>query len=38
MPMTASELGKLIADENKKWHKLIEFAGISINRATPGGN
>jgi hypothetical protein len=39
MPMTASELDKLIANENQKWHKLIEFAGISINnRATPGGN
>jgi len=31
MPMTASELGKLIADETEKWHKVVEFAGISIN-------
>jgi tripartite-type tricarboxylate transporter receptor subunit TctC len=31
MPMTASELGKLIADETEKWQKVVEFAGISIN-------
>jgi tripartite-type tricarboxylate transporter receptor subunit TctC len=31
MPMTASELGKLIADETEKWHKVVELAGISIN-------
>ena len=31
MTMTASELGKLIANETEKWHKVIEFAGISIN-------
>jgi hypothetical protein len=30
MPMTASELGKLIANATEKWHKVI-LAGISIN-------
>src|SRR5215475_12459112 len=30
MPMTPTELGKLIADETEKWRKVVEFAGVSI--------
>lgn len=30
MPMSPSELGKLIADETEKWRKVVEFAGVSI--------
>ena len=30
MPMSSSELGKLIADETDKWRKVVEFAGVSV--------
>jgi tripartite-type tricarboxylate transporter receptor subunit TctC len=30
MPMSPTELGKLIADETEKWRKVVEFAGVSI--------
>ena len=30
MPMSQTELGKLIADETEKWRKVVEFAGVSI--------
>jgi tripartite-type tricarboxylate transporter receptor subunit TctC len=29
-PMSAGEYGKLIADENEKWGKVIKFAGIKL--------
>ncbi len=29
-PMTPAEFGKLIADETKKWRKVVEFAGVSV--------
>jgi hypothetical protein len=28
MPMTPTEFGKLIANETKKWAKVVKFAGI----------
>ncbi len=31
MPMSASEFGRLIADETEKWSKVIKFAGIKPN-------
>ena len=30
MPMSSSELGKLIADETDKWRRVVEFAGVSV--------
>ena len=29
-PMSPSDYGKLIADENEKWGKVIKFAGIKL--------
>ena len=29
-PMTPAGYGKLIADETAKWHKVVEFAGVSV--------
>ena len=28
--MTAAEFGQLIVDETKKWRKVVEFAGVSV--------
>jgi tripartite-type tricarboxylate transporter receptor subunit TctC len=30
MPMSPTELGKLIADETEKWAKVVKFANISV--------
>jgi tripartite-type tricarboxylate transporter receptor subunit TctC len=30
MPMSPAEFGKLVADETKKWGKVVKFAGISV--------
>jgi hypothetical protein len=30
MPMSSAEFGQWMADEDKKWRKVVEFAGISI--------
>jgi tripartite-type tricarboxylate transporter receptor subunit TctC len=29
-PMTPAEFGKLVTDETKKWRKVVEFAGVSV--------
>jgi len=29
-PMTPAEFGRLIADENEKWRKVVECAGVSV--------
>jgi tripartite-type tricarboxylate transporter receptor subunit TctC len=30
MPMSASEFGKMIADETEKWRKVVQSAGVSV--------
>ena len=30
MPMSPAEFGKLVADETKKWGKVVKVAGISV--------
>jgi hypothetical protein len=30
MPMSPAELGKLIAEETKKWAEVVKFANISV--------